>query len=81
MPNHELFDFLRQSSAYIQDEYDVITRRSSEDPGTARDAGEKNWCKLIRDWLPSTYQARQSSAELSWRSWRNSIRNRLPAFP
>jgi hypothetical protein len=56
MPNHELFDFLRQSSASIQDEYDVITRRSSEDPGTAGDEGEENWCKLLRDWLPNTYR-------------------------
>jgi hypothetical protein len=56
MPNHELFDFLRQSSELIQDEYGRITRRSREDPGTAGDEGEENWRKLLTRWLPKAYQ-------------------------
>lgn len=56
MANHELFDFLRQSSASIQDEYDRITKRSREDPGTSGDEGEENWRELFSHWLPHTYQ-------------------------
>jgi hypothetical protein len=56
MTNHELFDFLKQSSDAIQTEYERIARRSGEDPGTAGDEGEQNWQKILSDWLPPAYQ-------------------------
>jgi|HubBroStandDraft_6_1064221.scaffolds.fasta_scaffold140481_1 hypothetical protein len=56
MAEHELFDFLKDSSETIQREYERIARRSSEDPATAGDEGEENWRKLLTDWLPPTYR-------------------------
>jgi hypothetical protein len=56
MATHELFDFLKQSSDAIQVEYERITKRSAQDPGTAGDEGEENWKKILSDWLPSKYQ-------------------------
>jgi hypothetical protein len=56
MERHDLFDFLEQSSNEIQAEYDRITRRSNQDPGTAGDEGEENWKTLLGRWLPPTYQ-------------------------
>lgn len=52
---HELFDFMQESSQKIQAEYDRITKRSREDPGTAGDEGEENWRVLIQRWLPQSY--------------------------
>ncbi len=52
MPNHDLFDFLKQASDAIQAEYERITKRSREDSGTAGDEGEENWRELLADWLP-----------------------------
>ena len=53
---NDLIDFVAQAQKHIEDEYRRITRRSSEDPGTAGDEGEENWASLLRDWLPTGYQ-------------------------
>ncbi len=53
---HELATFMRQDAAEMQSEYERIRSVSSEDPGTAGDEGEETWAKLLRDWLPETYQ-------------------------
>lgn len=54
--NHELFDFLRQASIEMAEEYKRIQKRATEDPGTAGDQGEENWAELLEGWLPSTYK-------------------------
>lgn len=54
--NHELFDFLRQASIKMAEEYKRIQKRATEDPGTAGDQGEENWAELLEEWLPSTYK-------------------------
>jgi hypothetical protein len=36
-------------------DYERISARSREDPGTAGDEGEEDWATLLRGWLPSTY--------------------------
>jgi hypothetical protein len=63
MERHELFHFLKQESAYIQDEYELISGRSAEDPGTAGDAGEENWRSLLSHWLPSKYRVVTNAAK------------------
>lgn len=54
--NHDLFDFLRQTSNEMAAEYNRIQKRATEDPGTAGDQGEENWAELLEGWLPSTYK-------------------------
>jgi hypothetical protein len=66
MANHELLDFLKQSSDAIQAEYERIARRSAEDPGTAGDEGEENWKSLLADWLPPYYQVVTKGRVLFW---------------
>jgi len=56
MERHEIHDFLISSQRRIEEEYDRITRRAAEDPGTAGDQGEENWAALLRNWLPSYFQ-------------------------
>ena len=53
---HDLHDFIKQKSEWIAAEYKRIQKRVIEDPGTAGDQGEENWAKLLRDWLPPTYE-------------------------
>jgi hypothetical protein len=55
-PSHDLFDFIKSASSEMASEYARISKRATEDPGTAGDQGEENWATLLRDWLPSTYQ-------------------------
>ncbi|MGW1839920.1 DUF6602 domain-containing protein [Streptomyces sp. NPDC002067] len=54
MATHEVESYVRQATREIQDEYERISRRSSEDPGTAGDEGEENWANVLRTWLPSS---------------------------
>ncbi len=53
---HDLYNFMRQISAEMSEEYNRIQMRATEDPGTAGDQGEENWAELLRDWLPRTYE-------------------------
>lgn len=55
---HELETFLAQDLAEMASEYERISSRSLEDPGTAGDEGEEAWAGLLRDWLPESYQVR-----------------------
>lgn len=54
MAAHEVESYVRQATRKIQDEYERISARSVEDPGTAGDEGEENWAEVLRDWLPSS---------------------------
>lgn len=40
----------------MNEEYQRIQKRATEDPGTAGDQGEENWATLFRDWLPPNFQ-------------------------
>lgn len=54
MTTHEVESYIRQATGEIQAEYERISARSSEDPGTAGDEGEENWAEVLRHWLPSS---------------------------
>ncbi len=52
---HDIHDFLISAQRDIQEEYDRIMKRATEDPGTAGDQGEENWATLLKNWLPSYF--------------------------
>ena len=56
MSNHDLTDFIEETSKGIESEYRRIQKRSMDDPGTAGDQGEENWASLLRNWLPPIFQ-------------------------
>ncbi|MFG3004470.1 DUF6602 domain-containing protein [Streptomyces calvus] len=49
---HDLLDFMNEVSHELQFEYERITRRSKQDPGTAGDEGESLWKEILSGWLP-----------------------------
>ncbi len=53
---HDLHDFMQQLQDRMAAHYRQIQKRASEDPGTAGDQGEENWCDLLSGWLPRTYE-------------------------
>jgi len=53
---NDLLDFMGSLKTQINDEYNRIQKRSTEDPGTAGDQGEENWATIFRNWLPADYQ-------------------------
>jgi len=55
MSSNDLFNYMKSATQEIQNEYDRIQKRASEDPGTAGDNGEENWAHLLREWLPANY--------------------------
>ncbi|GIJ19386.1 DUF6602 domain-containing protein [Micromonospora lutea] len=55
---HELDTWIEQTTSEMASEYERIRQRATEDPGTAGDEGEENWARLLREWLPSSYQVR-----------------------
>ncbi|MEW1626262.1 DUF6602 domain-containing protein [Streptomyces sp. NPDC089173] len=54
MAIHEVESYVRQAARRIQYEYERISARATEDPGTAGDEGELNWAEILRQWLPSS---------------------------
>lgn len=56
MPSHELIDFVNSATRQMEESYIKIQKRAREDPGTAGDQGEEDWAKLLRGWLPPTFQ-------------------------
>lgn len=50
---HDIHDFVKESTTTLQAEYERIRKRAAQDPGTAGDQGEENWAELFRQWLPS----------------------------
>jgi len=46
--DHDIHDFIRRSQKELQEEYDRIQKRATEDPGTAGDQGEENCDKWGR---------------------------------
>lgn len=55
MSLNDLFDYMRNATHQMQNEYERIQKRAVEDPGTAGDNGEENWAELLRRWLPKSY--------------------------
>ncbi len=52
---NDLLDFFQQATTAMGSDYERISRRSKEDPGTAGDEGEENWASLLREWLPAGF--------------------------
>ncbi len=52
---NDIHDFLISATRDMQNEYDRIMKRATEDPGTAGDQGEENWATLLKNWLPSYF--------------------------
>ncbi len=53
--SHDLVEFLNRANKEIQSEYLRVTRKSSEDPGTAGDQGEENWKHILEMWIPDYF--------------------------
>ncbi|HDT2319072.1 TPA: hypothetical protein RFX09_003253 [Klebsiella aerogenes] len=53
---HELIHFFKDLSNNLSSEYDRISSRAKEDPGTAGDEGEESWKCLLQNWLPENYR-------------------------
>ncbi len=53
--DHDIHDLVRSSQRELQEEYERIQKRATEDPGTAGDQGEENWATLFRKWLPGYF--------------------------
>ncbi|VUC81189.1 Uncharacterised protein [Raoultella terrigena] len=53
---HELFSFFKSISGQLSSEYERISARAKEDPGTAGDEGEESWKQLLEHWLPPQYK-------------------------
>lgn len=56
MCQHELHEFFKRANEDIKREYERISWRVLDDPGTAGDQGEENWKKLLKLWLPSEFE-------------------------
>ncbi|ABS61880.1 conserved hypothetical protein [Parvibaculum lavamentivorans DS-1] len=56
MASNDLFDFMRQETNSLAQEYHRIRARTVEDPGTAGDQGEENWREILDKWLSPTHQ-------------------------
>ena len=52
---HELHNFMRRITREMSEDYEVIRKRTPEDPGTAGDQGEEHWAELLRGWIPRTF--------------------------
>ena len=52
---HDLHYFLQDVIQRMALEYKRIYEKATQDPGTAGDQGEKNWAKILREWLPAGY--------------------------
>lgn len=55
MQEHNIHDYMISAQHRIEEAYARIRKHSSEDPGTAGDQGEKDWCKFLREWLPKYF--------------------------
>jgi hypothetical protein len=64
---NELVDFMQRETRGMQEEYDRISKRSLEDPGTAGDEGEENWATLLRNWLPPHYTVVTKGRLVNWK--------------
>ena len=52
MQEHDIHDYMISAQRRIEEAYTRIRKHSSEDPGTAGDQGEEDWCKFLGEWLP-----------------------------
>lgn len=64
---NDLVDFMNSATQDIENEYQRIQKRATEDPGTAGDQGEENWATLLRNWLPPTFQIVTKGRILSYK--------------
>src|SRR5215204_7399064 len=65
MKKNELLDYMASATRQMEESYDRIRRRRSEDPGTAGDRGEENWAELLRAWLPKYFNVETKGRILS----------------
>ena len=54
--SNNLLEFMAAAARDMASNYEMIRKRSREDPGTAGDQGEENWAEFLRYWLPPIYQ-------------------------
>lgn len=52
----DLYDFMQQCIDEMAAEYDDAQEREAEDPTNTRSRAAESWAKLLRGWLPSTYE-------------------------
>jgi hypothetical protein len=52
---HDFFQHMASLRQAIARDYEVVTKRSKEDPGTAGDQAEEQWAEILRNWLPATF--------------------------
>lgn len=52
---HEFFEFMQSLRHRLGNDYERISKRAGEDPGTAGDEGEESWAEVLRGWLPANY--------------------------
>ena len=55
MEEHDIHNFLQSAQRDLDNEYQRILKRATEDPGTAGDQGEENWATLLKNWLPTYF--------------------------
>jgi hypothetical protein len=54
--SNNLLEFMVAATRDMASNYELIRKRSREDPATAGDQGEENWAEFLRNWLPPIYQ-------------------------
>lgn len=52
---HEFIEFMGVLREKLGNDYERISKRAAEDPGTAGDEGEESWAEVLRGWLPANY--------------------------
>ena len=52
----DLYDFIQHQSDEMAAEYENIEQQTTENPTNTGGGGGESWAKLLRGWLPSTYE-------------------------
>ena len=55
MQKHDIHDYMISAQHRIEEAYTRIRKHSSEDPGTAGDQEEGDWCNFLQEWLPKYF--------------------------
>lgn len=53
---HDLYDFMQEISRDMAADYQRIHRQTTTNSDSDGEHGEKNWARLMREWLPRTYK-------------------------
>ena len=62
---HDLAHYVEEINLGLQQDYQQIRSRVSEDPGTAGDQAEETWAAVLRRWLPAHYHVRTKGRVIS----------------